>query len=80
MESISLHARLPNLARKGDKFGQSGLRAVEAGVEAGHLWYVGQPGRHRFDRGEVVRLVQRREGMSARRSSITLSVTMTGFA
>ena len=53
-------------------------RGVERGVEAGDGRALGQRGRHRVERGERLRLVQRRESTSSRRPSSTAASISTG--
>ena len=53
--------RVADLARQRHQLGDRRLAAMKAGVEAGDLRHVGQPLGDRFDRREVVRLMQRRQ-------------------
>ena len=62
MEAVALHAAAADLARQRDHLGHRGLAAMEARVEAGHLGHAGKPLGDRLDGGQVVGLVQRRQG------------------
>jgi hypothetical protein len=61
VKTVALHAGAANLARQRHELRDRGLPAMEAGVEAGDLRNAGQIRADGFDRGEVVRLMQRRE-------------------
>ena len=61
MEAVALHSGVANRFRERHQLRHRRLAAVEAGVEARHLRHVGQPLAHRFDGGEVVGLMERRQ-------------------
>ena len=59
VKAVSLHARLADFARQRNELGDCRLPAMEARVEAGDLRHAGQALEHRFDRRQVVRLMER---------------------
>jgi hypothetical protein len=65
VEAVAPHAAGVIAPGQGDDVGFPGVAAVEGGVEAGHLRSVGKARLRRADGGEIVRLMQRREGGEA---------------
>ena len=61
VEAVALDAASRSSAGSGTSSATPDCAAMEAGVEAGDLRHAGQALGHRLDRGEVVRLMQRRE-------------------
>jgi hypothetical protein len=61
VEAIAAHALVVQFHRQCEHLRQFGLRAVEGGVEAGHLRHARLAFEHQPDRHQVVRLVQRRQ-------------------
>lgn len=61
VKAIALHAETPNLLRKRNDLGDGGLATVEACVEAGDLRDARHALGHGLDRGEIVRLMERRQ-------------------
>jgi hypothetical protein len=62
VESVALHAGIADLLGQRDQLGHGRLAAMKAGVEAGDLRYAGQALLDRFDRRQIVRLMERRQG------------------
>jgi hypothetical protein len=62
VETIPLHAGAADLCGQRNQLGHGWLTAMEARVEAGHLWHAGKALEHRLDRGQVMRLMQRGQG------------------
>ena len=61
VEAVALHAGAADLAGQRHHFGDRRLTAMKARVEAGDLRHTGEPLGDRFDRREIVRLVERSE-------------------
>ena len=61
VKAVALHAGAANLPRQRNQFRDSRLTAMEARVEAGDLRHAGKPLGHRFNRRQVVRLMERGE-------------------
>ena len=61
VEAVAMHAFLRVPPGQGECPGDRGLRAVEGGVEAGHLRQIRGMFRHRLNCRQVVRLVRRED-------------------
>ena len=71
MKAISLESCSTKVLRQRDQFGDGGLSAMKAGIEARHLRHVGQPFEDSLDGGQIVRLMQRGQWNQFANSSST---------
>ena len=61
MKAVALNTGGADVQRQRNEIRDRGMAAVKTGVEASHLRHIGQAHRHRFNCGEVVRLMERRQ-------------------
>ena len=61
MKAIAANAFVPKCTRQGKALRYFRHRAVKSGVEASDLRQTGEVGTHRFNAGDLVRQMQRRE-------------------
>src|SRR4029453_4842117 len=61
MKAVAPHALFFNFVRQGNEVNDRRVRTVETRGETGDLGNIGQTIENCFDRGEVVRLMQRRQ-------------------
>ena len=59
MKTVSLHFRAADFARQGDHSRNAWQAPVKTCVETGNLRHIGEPFGDRFNRCQIVRLVQR---------------------
>ena len=63
MKTVALHPGAADLHGQRNQLGNGRLPAMKARVEAGNLRHIGEQRGYRVDRGEVVRLVERSQGL-----------------
>src|SRR5262249_49506892 len=61
VKAIALNTGATDFARERDQLRDGGLAAMKTGIEAGYLRHTRHSMRDCVDRGEVIRLVQRRQ-------------------
>ena len=61
MKAVTLHTARPDILRQWNKLRDCRLPTVEARIEASDLWHVRELLEGRLDRGQVVRLMERRK-------------------
>jgi hypothetical protein len=62
MKPVPLHFRAANRSRQRDQFRHTRIAAVKTCVEAGNLGHARQPFHDRFNRRQIIRLMQRGKG------------------